>query len=137
MTKWKVVPIKFTEDELKAIENYRIKHKLQSNSKVIREAIEELIGIYEPIRFPEAVSGATWFSDHYQELIEDPHEKEKFEKTSLNLFSKLMSQEYPPPGVNFEESADNYEAFQRHKKVGRPKIRRTRGRPKNIGLSNN
>lgn len=130
MTDWKNISTKFAEDELKGIENYRIKHKLKNNSKVVRKAIEELIGIYEPIRFPEAVSGAMWFSDHYQELIEDPYEKEKFEKNSLNLFSKLMSLEYPPPGVSFEESADNYEAFRRHEKVGRPKNpKRPRGRP--------
>lgn len=133
MTKWNTISIKFTENELKAIENYRIKNELQNISMAIRRAIEELIGIYKPIRFPEAVSGAMWFSNHYKELIEDPHEQEKFEKISLKLFSKLMHQEYPPDGVNFQELAEVYEAFRRHEKIGRPKISRPRGRPNDIG----
>lgn len=134
MTKWNQITANVTEAENAAIENYMKKQNLANKNQAIRKAIQESVGIYpKSLIVPESVKGAFWLHDRLMEQIIDPIIREKFEKSSLELISRLWRKYREANFSNIDEESENYIAFSKHSKRGRPKIIRTRGKPVDIG----
>ena len=136
MTKWNQITANVTEAENTAIENYMEKHNLANKNQAIRKAIQESVGIFpKSLLVPESVKGAFRLNDHLIDQIKDPIIREKLEKSSLELIPQLWREYREENFSNIDEVIENFIAFSKHNKRGRPKNpKRPRGKPKDIGL---
>ncbi len=135
MNKWNRITANVTEAENAVIENYMKKQNLAHKNQAIRKALQESVGFYPKwLIVPESVKGTFWLHDHLIEPVIDPITREKFKKISLELIAQLWREYREENFSNIDEESENYIAFLKHSKKGRPKIVCHRGRPVDTGL---
>ena len=140
MSKWHPIRSKFTDGEMKAILDYMKKHNIKDKSKLIRRAIEDLIGLSiadrerEPLTLPPEYASVYNFSEGYRKLIRSPEEQKIFEEYFKKWDEEFWRDHTTEINKKLSEANKMWPAFKEHKSAGRPKSPpRNRGRPRNTG----
>ena len=134
------IQAKFTNEEMKEIRRYMQKHKIKNESRLVRHAVEDMMGlsILNPNRKPllptAYISVYHFYEGYLKQLADLPEQKQNFEHFFEKWKREFFNSWTPKYNQKLSKAWKIRPAFREHKKVGRPKQKkRLRGRPRNTG----
>jgi hypothetical protein len=128
MTKWNTLRARFPDDEFDEIERIKEKYDLSYN-EIIRSGVKFYVGL---TMAKELVGDALEEKDitiggiNLGEILNSPNYQKNLEQKILKLV-KILIWEFFEKGMDFKEKTKN---IRKERKVGRPKIKKKPGRPK-------
>lgn len=132
MTKWYPLCAKFSEKEKEAIEKFKKRYNIKTDSQLLHKAVKNTIGIdLVKLDFPEPVEVFMKFMHDYESTISSSKKREEFIKFAFNWIQPWFT-EWRNKRLNdishLHDSDVN--AFRYHARRGAPK-RKTgkRGKP--------
>jgi len=134
MTKWKVVAGKFTEEELKIINQFQKELNLNDN-QFVRLSIEMMLFFVGSL-FKLIESGVDIEMDKEYRKIQKEIAKYPELNAQVQPFLKKMVRSYTQTAEQIsKESEPEIKEFIKKRKIGRPKFpKKKRGKPKNTGI---
>ena len=138
MAKWVTVAARFTLDEYAQLEEFKNRHKIESDNQMLRDAVMVFAQLRDML---EAASSNPDFGPlmRFREELEKELESEEY-KATLERVGERMKKEFTEEQVKKIEEAfgqinERYKPFQVERKRGRPALTQTRrrGRPTDTG----
>ena len=145
MNQWKIIEAKFSEKELTAIRYFMKKNNVETESKLVRLAIEKFIGLtsldWQSVEdfFPVQNALIKFYIASLKKLESYSNSSSKSLKDYNEFAEKWIlrwhKKNYKDPRKT--ELLEFYEDFRKHKPRGRPKAKKKkRGKPKDLGYDN-
>jgi len=132
MTEWTTLRAKFPDDEFEEIERIKKKYEISIN-EIIRTGVKFYVGL----TLAKEVLADTKYGKQIkirnktlQDILNSPKYQHNLEQKIIKLVKIGMS-ELMDTGLDFKEKTI---PIRKERKVGRPKRKRTVGRPKDTGL---
>jgi len=132
MTEWITLRAKFPDDEFEEIERIKKKYEISIN-EIIRTGVKFYVGL----TLAKEVLADTKYGKQIkirnrtlQDILNSPKYQRNLEQKIIKLVKIGMS-ELMDTGLDFKEKTI---PIRKERKVGRPKRKRTVGRPKDTGL---
>jgi len=132
MTEWITLRAKFPDDEFEEIERIKKKYEISIN-EIIRTGVKFYVGL----TLAKEVLADTKYGKQIkirnrtlQDILNSPKYQHNLEQKIIKLVKIGMS-ELMDTGLDFKEKTI---PIRKERKVGRPKRKRTVGRPKDTGL---
>jgi hypothetical protein len=128
MTKWNTLRARFPDDELDEIERIKEQYGLSYN-EIIRSGVKFYVGL---TMAKELVGDALEEKDitiggkNLGEILNSPDYQKNLEQ-KISKIVKILIWEFFEKGMDFKEKTKN---IRKERKVGRPKIKKKPGRPK-------
>jgi len=128
MTKWNTLRARFPDDEFDEIERIKEKYDLSYN-EIIRSGVKFYVGL---TMAKELVGDALEEKDitiggiNLGEILNSPNYQKNLEQ-KISKLVKIVIWEFFEKGMDFKEKTKN---IRKERKVGRPKIKKKPGRPK-------
>ncbi len=142
MTEWKPIQTKIKENELVHIQKYMKKHHIEDNSKFVRLAIENILGISladaskntSPLP-PQYLAVYNFYKKLKNELKEKPASQKILDEFFNSWRSKYLTRSSRKQNKKLRQVNQLWPAFKEHKKRGRSKSpKRSPGRPADKGI---
>jgi len=128
MTEWNTLRARFPDDEFDEIERIKEKYDLSYN-EIIRSGVKFYVGL---TMAKELVGDALEEKDitiggiNLGEILNSPNYQKNLEQ-KISKLVKIVIWEFFEKGMDFKEKTKN---IRKERKVGRPKIKKKPGRPK-------
>ena len=128
MTEWNTLRARFPSDEMEEIERIKDKYELSYN-EIIRSGVKFYVGL---TMAKELVGDALEEKDitiggkNLGEIINSSEYQQNIEQ-KVTKIAKMLILEFFEKGMDFKEKTKN---IRKERKVGRPKIKKNPGRPK-------
>lgn len=132
MTEWTTLRAKFPDDEFEEIERIKEKYDISIN-EIIRTGVKFYVGL---TMAKEVVADSQYGKQikirnkTLESILNSPKYQRNLEQKIIKLV-KIGLSELMDTGLDFKEKTV---PFRKERKVGRPKRKRTVGRPKDTGL---
>ena len=128
MTEWSTLRARFSDDEIDEIERIKEKYGLSYN-EIIRSGVKFYVGL---TMVKELVGDALEEKDitiggrNLGKILNSPDYQKNLEQ-KISKLVKILIWEFFEKGMDFKEKTKN---IRKERKVGRPKIKKKPGRPK-------
>ena len=132
MTEWVTLRAKFPDDEFEEIERIKEKYDLSIN-EIIRTGVKFYVGLTmakEVIADTQYGKQIKIRNKTLQDILNSPKYQSNLEQKIIKLV-KIGISELMDTGLDFKEKTI---PIRKERKVGRPKRKRTVGRPKDTGI---
>jgi len=145
MTHWNVINGKFDDDEFKIIKNFMKARKIKNENKLVKRAIEDLIGISKADRrrqygepLPrEFISVSKFYTEIKKELKQFPRITKKLDDFFTQWRQDYFDEWIPKQNKEIWAAGKKFDKFRKHQPKGRPKNpKKSRGKPKDTGIKN-
>ena len=128
MTEWNTLRARFPDDEFDEIERIKEQYGLSYN-EIIRSGVKFYIGLTmakEMIGETMKDNDITIAGENLGDLVNSPDYQRNLDQ-NISKLMKILILQFFEKGMDFKEKTKN---IRKERKVGRPKIKRKTGRPK-------
>jgi len=128
MTEWNTLRARFPDDEFDEIERIKEQYGLSYN-EIIRSGVKFYIGLTmakEMIGETMKDNDITIGGENLGDLVNSPDYQRNLDQ-NISKLMKILILQFFEKGMDFKEKTKN---IRKERKVGRPKIKRKTGRPK-------
>jgi len=128
MTEWNTLRARFPDDEFDEIERIKEQYGLSYN-EIIRSGVKFYIGLTmakEMIGETMKDNDITIGGENLGDLVNSPEYQRNLDQ-NISKLMKILILQFFEKGMDFKEKTKN---IRKERKVGRPKIKRKTGRPK-------
>ena len=128
MTEWNTLRARFPDDEFNEIERIKEQYGISYN-EIIRSGVKFYVGLTlakELIGDALEEKDITIGGKNLGEILNSPDYQRNFEQ-KITKIVKVMILEFFEKGMDFKEKTKN---IRKERKIGRPKVKRNPGRPK-------
>jgi len=128
MTEWNTLRARFPDDEIDEIERIKEQYGLSYN-EIIRSGVKFYIGLTmakEMIGETMKDNDITIGGENLGDLVNSPEYQRNLDQ-NISKLMKILILQFFEKGMDFKEKTKN---IRKERKVGRPKIKRKTGRPK-------
>ena len=128
MTKWNTLRARFPDEEFDEIERIKEQYQLSYN-EIIRSGVKFYVGLTlakELVGDSLELKDITVGGKNLGEILNSPQYQQNFEQ-KISKIAKILIWEFFEKGMDFKEKT---KSIRKERKVGRPKTKKTVGRPK-------
>jgi hypothetical protein len=136
MAEWHTLSARFTDEEYAFLEEFKKRHNLTDNQLLRRgaQALTGLLVMTEAFQSPDAAILKS-FADEIQKEMNSPYFKKAMERAYGRWAKQFKKQQITKMDQELSQIQSQLNVFQDKRQRGRPKTKRTRGRPVDTGAN--